>query len=217
MLTTIPFSGFYETHHNAEIDNVLEQMVSDSSGCHPISDRISNDLWLHVNTPIVEYTRAFVASFQTLLNAECGLNIALTWESVSSPREYNFQTDRIFATISFPDVQAMFAKIDRKVLDETAKNRFTSRSGFISHYSPDWRSWRNMREWDHNQVGTLIEALTAQYLSDNWEWNITEDWNSNGDIDNWVYDNLDAEGKRLVEIASYLREREERQYRSHLA
>jgi len=32
-------------------------------------------------------------------------------------------------------------------------------------------------------------------------------------VDRGVYDGLDAEGKRLVKIADYLRQREERQYR----
>jgi hypothetical protein len=215
MLTTIPFSGFYNTHHDAEIDRVLEQMLSDSSGCHPISDRISNDIWSHISTPTVEYTKAFVESFNALLNGESGLKIKLEWESVRSPHFYNFETDRIFATVSFEDVQTMFARVDRKILDLTAQQRFTSYDGFISHYSPDWRSWGSMRDWDHNQVGTLLEALVTQFLRPEWEWDVTEDWNCNGDIDNWVYDNLDGEGKRLVKLASYLREREERQYRSN--
>lgn len=214
MLTTIPFSGFYNSHHDAEIDRTLEQMLSDSSGCHPASERISEEIWSHINVPMVEYTRAFVESFNALLNAEAGLNVKLEWESVKSPQYYNFSTDRIFATVSFSDVQAMFAKVDRTVLDRTAEARFTSCSGFISHYSPDWRSWGSMTEWDHNQVGTLIEALVSQFLRPEWEWDVTEDWNSNGDLDNWVYENLDAEGKRLVKIADYLRSREERKFRS---
>lgn len=213
MLTTIPFSGFYNSMHDAEIDRVLEQMLSDSSGCHPASDRISEEIWSHINTPMVEYTEAFVESFNVLFNGETGLNVKLEWESVSSPKYYNFSTDRVFAAVSLADVQAMFRKVDREVLDKVAADRFTSRSGFISHYSPYWRSWGSMAEWDWNQVGTLIEALVTQFLSPEWEWNVIEDWSGNGIVDNWVYDNLDAEGKRLVKIADYLRQREERQYR----
>jgi hypothetical protein len=199
--------------HDSEIDRALEMMLSDSSGCCPASDRISEEIWSHVNTPMVEYTKAFVESFNALLNGETGLNVKIEWESVNSPRQYNFSTDRIFATVSFEDVQAMFAKVDRKILDKVAAARFTSYDGFMSHYSADWRTWGSMSEWDHNQVGTLIEALVSQYLDREWEWKVIEDWNSNGEIDNWVYDALDAEGKRLAKLASYLREREERQYR----
>lgn len=213
MLTTIPFSGFYESIHSHELDNVLEQMVSDSSGCRPASDRVSEELWSHAPYPMIEYTRAFVESFNMLLNAEAGLNIKLEWESVKSPRQYNFGTDRVFATVSFSDVQAMFAKVDRAILDKVCHDRFTSYDGFISHYSNDWRTWGSMTEWDWNQVGTIVEALIVQFLDEQWEWNITEDWNSNGDLDNWIYSSLTDEGKRLVNIASYLRQREERKYR----
>jgi hypothetical protein len=212
MLTTIPFSGFYESMHDRQIDDALEQMVSDSSGCHPVSERISSDLWMHVNTPMVEYTKAFVDSFTALLNGESGLEVKLEWESIKSPRYYNFETDRVFATVSLSDVQAMFRAVDRTILDKVAADSFTSCSGFISHYSPNWRTWGSMTEWDHNQVGTLVSALVSQFLDREWEWNVIEDWNGNGEVDSWVYENLDAEGKRLVKIASYLREREERQY-----
>ncbi len=70
-----------------------------------------------------------------------------------------------------------------------------------------------MMDWDHNQVGTIVEALVVQFLDEQWEWNVIEDWNSNGDLDNWIYDNLTDEGKRLVKIADYLRQREERRFR----
>ena len=213
MLTTIPFSGFYESHHSGEIDRTLEMMLSDSSGCSPASERISEEIWGHVSTPMVAYTKAFVESFQAMLKDKAELDIPITWESVQSPREYNFGTDRLFATVSLKSVRAMMRKVDKAVLDRVAKERFTSSDGFISHYSADVKSWGSVINWDHNQVGTLVAALVVQFFGDDWEWNITEDWNSNGDLDNWVYAALDDEGKRLVKLADYLRSREERQYR----
>jgi len=215
MLTTIPFSGFYNSMHDSEIDRALESMVSDSSGCHAISDRIANDIWSYVNTPVAEYTREFVADFQILFNEETGLNVTFDFDAVDSPKYYNFTTDRIFAVVSESDVQAMFAKVDKAVLARVIRDRFTSYDGFISHYTNSLTDWQTepLNEWDHNQVGTIVEALVSQFLSPEWEWNVIEDWSGNGLVDRWVYDGLDAEGKRLVKIADYLRQREERQYR----
>jgi len=215
MLTTIPFSGFYGSIHDSEIDNVLEQMVSDSSGVSPVSDRISSDLWMHTGDCRTEYSRAYVENFTALLNGETGLKVALTWESLSSPREYNFATDRIFAELSFSDVQKLFCKVSKEKLDTAARERFTSRSGFISHYSPDWKEWGSLKEWDHNQIATILEALVSEFFPVDWEWALIEDFSGSGNLDNWVYDAMDAEGKRLVKIADYLRSREERQYRGH--
>ena len=213
MLTTIPFSGFYNSMHDDQIDWVIESMLSDSSGCHPISQRLADEIWSHTGDVRAEYSKAFTEGFQGLFNSETGLDVEFEWESVNSPRAYNFSTDRVFATVSLSDVRALFRKVDWKALDHAAKERFTSCDGFISHYSPYWRTWGSMTEWDHNQIGTLIEALVSQFLGENWEWDIIEGWSGAGHLDNWVYSALDEEGKRLVKIADYLRQREERQYR----
>jgi hypothetical protein len=213
MNTTIPFSGFYSSMHDDEIDRTLENLISDSSGCHPISDRIASNLWMHMGDVSTEYARAFLADFQILFNGETGLSVAFEWDTLDSPRAYNFSTDRIFAKVSAEHVKAMYSKVNHSILDRMAEERFTSCSGFISHYSPDVSSWGELEEWDHNQVGTLVEALVSQFLPKEWEGNVIEDWSGSGIVDEWVYDALDEEGKRLVKIAAYLRQREERQYR----
>jgi hypothetical protein len=214
MLTTIPFSGFYGSIHEQQIDDCLEQMVSDSSGCHPASDHVSEELWSHTGNPRPAYAKAYCENFTALLNDWTGLNIRIKFESLSSPREYNFTTDRIFAELSYTSARTLLCKCDKKILSEVAAERFTSCSGFISSYSPDWKSWGELRTWDHNQLGTIFEALVEQFFGEDWEWNVIEDFNCNGDLDNWIYEAMDAEGKRLVKIADYLRSREERKFRA---
>lgn len=214
MLTTIPFSGFYNSMHNAAIDHALENMLSDSSGCHPASKRISNETYRHTQTPMNEYTSEYVRIFVQHLNKESGLNISLAWESVSSPRTYNFETDRIFARVTESDARAMLRAVDPAKMDAVTKAEFTSRDGFCSHYSPRWRDWGPVLEWDHNQIGALLSALVAQYMEEGWEFGIAQTISEFRNIDDWVYENLDKEGQRLVIIAGYLRRREERDYRS---
>lgn len=64
-------------------------------------------------------------------------------------------------------------------------------------------------------MGTLIEAvmLTKGIKDRSWEYDVIEDIDANSDISNLVYENLDAEGKRLSKIADYLRERQDRKWR----
>lgn len=214
MLTTIPFSGFYGSIHEQQINDCLEQMVSDSSGCHPASERVSEELWSHTGNPWPAYAKAYCENFTALLNGETGQKVRITFESLSSPRQYNFTTDRIFAELSYTSACKLLRKCDKKILSEVTAERFTSCSGFISHYSPDWKSWGELRTWDHNQLGTIFEALVKQFFGENWEWDLIEDFNCNGELDNWIYEALDAEGKRLVKIADYLRSREERKFRA---
>ena len=85
------------------------------------------------------------------------------WESMTSPREYNFATDRAFAYVPTSVVEMLFersAKEEHKTLAEVIKDTFTSYSGFISFYSNDLDEWlaKPLEDWDYNEIGTLIAA-----------------------------------------------------------
>jgi hypothetical protein len=213
MITTIPFSGFYYSIHSDELDRELENMVSDSSGCHPISDRLAEESFDGVNWGDVhaEYAKEYTEYFNGWLGQEFG--ITLKFESMTSPREYNFATDRIFAKINRADAIKLYKAVDRERLKKLAEERFTSRSGFISHYSPDVRSWGPLRTWDHNQLGTLVAAAAEQLGSGDWEYSLVEGMSGNGRVSEALYSGLNDKGKRIDKIAYYLRTREERQWR----
>ena len=211
--TTIPFSGFYESIHSGEIDCAIENMLSDSSGCNPVSNRISDEIWSHTGDVTAEYAREFLADFQTWLAGNCDVKVKLHFDELSSPRSYNFTTDRIFAKLSRDSVRKLYCAVDKALLDKVITARFTSYDGFSSFYAPNRAAWGKLDDWDANQVGTILVALVAQSKRENWEYEIIEDWSSEGLVDNWVYAALDSEGKRLVKLAGYLREREERKYR----
>lgn len=91
----------------------------------------------------------------------CGFQFA----DMSSPREYNFTTDRLFATASRAFARRLWkrSKADNhETLRHVIRERFTSRDGFISHYSNDLDAWpRDLRDWDHNELGTLLAACLA--------------------------------------------------------
>jgi len=214
MITTIPFSGFYESSHSYELDRALEDMVSDSSGCHPVSDRLAEEIWdgLDWSVAMHEYAREYAEYFAIWLGGEYG--IKLKYESMSSPREYNFTTDRIFCEISQRDVRKLLKAVKRENLVAAAKQRFTSYDGFLSFYSADVDSWGNVVNWDHNQIGTLIVAAVAQLEDEEWEYRILENMSGNGEASDAVYAALNDKGKRISKIAYYLRQREKRQYRT---
>jgi hypothetical protein len=73
-------------------------------------------------------------------------------------------------------------------LDQVAGERHTSRSGFISFYSPDWRTWGDVTNWDHNQLRNA---------------------RGNGRLEDWIADNTPGID-RLRRIHDYLRAREAR-------
>lgn len=95
----------------------------------------------------------------------------LEFESMSSPREYNFATDRVFAYIPMSTIELLFtrSRVDHhEPLRTLIRDSFTSRSGFSSHYDNDFDEWlaKPLDEWDHNELGTLLVAALHLYCPD---------------------------------------------------
>jgi hypothetical protein len=210
MLSVIPFSGFYNSIHDSELDRALEQMFSDESG-NPYDGLVSCafDLvqWQKVHAAYAaHYAAAFCEEFDI---------VGATFESLASPREYNFETDRIFITLPEPEVSRILTVTPRDILDNVASEMFTSRSGFISHYSPDVDSWGPVAEWDHNQCFALLSAYVLHMRDgeafDSWaEYSIMEHCSGNGYLDKWLSESAHEGMARLWNVCDYLRTRAER-------
>lgn len=212
-LTTIPFSGFYESLHDGELDDTLRQMFSDrDTGCHvnenllyAAMDKID---WRAVHT---EYASEYCDCFAHWLELE------LTFDELQSPREYNFTTDRIFAYITTESLQKAFDRVDTPALRTLVREQFTSRDGFMSFYSGDLDDWpENVLGWDHNQIGALLHALADQESRDSdgftqWEeYALMEDTRCNGGLDSMLCTHM-ANANRLFKIHDYLELRAHRE------
>jgi hypothetical protein len=207
MLTTIPFDGFCNTWHDQLLDDALDQMLSDSSGCHvneALHEQVYFDVkWADVHT---KYAEAYAETWLELHGLK-GRFVEL-W----SPREYNFLTDRIYVDIDDADIERLFEEVPVKALDAKAREMFTSCSGFISFYSPDFSDWPELDEWDHNQVSCLVAAWSEwKDIMPEYESDLMDSYRDNGDFENWICSTENV--VRVANIASYLRSREDRQYR----
>lgn len=92
-------------------------------------------------------------------------SIGMTFESMDSPREYNFSTDRVYGLIPLKVMRELFRRSKAEghaTLAAVVADRFTSRSGFISSYPSDLGDWLaeagRLQDWDHNALGTLLIA-----------------------------------------------------------
>ena len=170
----IPFDGFYDSIYSSEIDHQAdswaENEADDREHEHPEHLRLDQNelaeiIWRvqRIGPAYQMITRAYVDAFEQEAIEYLGFPLGLKFEEMTSPREYNFETDRLFAEISETAVRKMFfmSKADgHKTLATTIKRRFTSCDGFISHYRNDIRVWweKPLRQWDHNELGTLLIA-----------------------------------------------------------
>lgn len=207
MLAIIPFSGFYDSLHDSQFDRELEHLLGDCQGCQ--NDGLANYVWRHANfrDARIAYAKAYAAAF-------CEeFRIDAQFESMRSPREYNFTTDRIFVTIDPAEIARLRATVPAELLREVAAEWFTSRDGFYSFYSPDPDEWSDL---DHNTAGCIVAAYVHHMRDgeefDTWaEYALCEDFSGNGWVSNWLCE--DPAILRAANIADYLRKREERVYR----
>lgn len=204
-LAVIPFSGFYDSWHDQMLDDAMDQMFSNDQGSinTNIRWRASDACnWKKVHE---KYAKEYAETFGQWLNIP-----SLEFDELRSPREYIFTTDRIFVRISSEDVKKIWDRVDIAVFAKVCRQMFLSRSGFSSFYDPDWRTWGELEELDHNQLGALLEALAE--VGGDWDEARALEWaRDNGQFDNWIYDAMkEPERSRLFKIHDYLRKREAR-------
>lgn len=205
MNTTIPFDGFYCSVHSDVIDDAEEQMFADDNGTP--NTGLSMALWRDCNYQGVHslFVRDYCKNFGRWLKID-----SLKFEALDSPREYNFTTDRIFATISEADVIKLFNSVPYETLKAKARERHTSRDGFISFYDPDILTWGPLDTWDHNQVGTLMEVAAEEESGsgsfDQWDQHDIVDRER---VEGWIAE-CTPSAPRLYRIRDYLQTRAHR-------
>lgn len=176
MIINIPFAGFYNSMFSDELDHVQERFVEYEVEKNPgLNPDIPNEALWHCADYGKAYdhiARAYVDQFNQYLIDEYELDLGLKFESMTSPREYNFQTDRIFCEISEENVRKLRSVVSDPALRQAIKARFTSRSGFISSYPNHLEDWPPLEQWDHNELGTLLVALLDD--AEDWDWVLYE-------------------------------------------
>jgi hypothetical protein len=163
------FPGTYNTLFSPEIDSVL-------------SEYETINYTKYLNKLGLEYCR----NLADYLPSEIEVDRDINYTDHTSPREYNFKTDRIFANISsqlLADLQ-QYAKHHVNEFESYLKERYTSYDGFMPHYSADAedRLCEN-EELDHNLVGDLLcFAILHSY----------ELGNKYGDLQHVLHDDCDT-------------------------
>lgn len=203
-LINVPFEGFYCSIHEWNLDDAVTSATQDERG-----EALDEKLTAALLTRGIEWREVYLKyakRYVELLSQK--LEVPLEFESVESPREYNFATDRIFAYIEEADLKALRERVETETLKAVLKERFTSCDGFISHYSNQLNMWPDdLAEWDHNQCGTLLVALIKD--EDLEEIYVMEDAQCNGDLDNWIWSCANKYGKRLLDVYNWMRERQD--------
>ena len=176
--STIPFCGFYCSFIDADIDYQIGQQIEWDSDIYDLNEDEQQILWdsyLSVNRKYFynqiakDYTNFYIDNLNAKLNyayPNHGFTLNAKFNFLTSPREYNFSTDRIFIEIEENhaiDFIKYIIKNYKKELEEKIKQRFTSRDGFYSFYKNSIDLWpQDYSKWDYNQIGTCFELFDLE-------------------------------------------------------
>ena len=209
-VTTIPFSGFYNTLHDDALHQAVTDMFTDrASGNHVFTGLAERTDWeCHWQNVMQSYAEEYAEQFAR----EFGV-FTMRFESMQSPKYYNFTTDRIFCEVDLEELIWIRTLVPDEILAEVAAEQFTSRDGFISFYSPKVADWGDLESWDYNQLGALMIAMVRHEKGeglDQWhEIDLMDDARMNGHLDDMICQNTPAIS-RYLNIYTYLNDRAER-------
>lgn len=170
--STIPFDGFYESFISDDIDHQIGQQIEWDSDIYDLNEdeqQVLEDSYLSVNRSYFynQIAKGYTNFFIDALNEKLeGFELKAKFNLLTSPREYNFETDRIFIEIEENhaiDFIKYIIKNYKKELEKKIEDRFTSRSGFISNYKNSLDLWiDDYSEWDFNMIGTCFELFDLE-------------------------------------------------------
>ena len=158
-LVKIPFSGFYNSIHDSIIDSALEY----ESECYADSDK-ANDIILdvlnsnHFNKIREELSKVFVESINELYRYEYDINLGLEFDSLKSPRFYNYSTDEIYCYVDNDKINELIALLDNENdFIEVLKDKYQSCDDFIVFDS-------TLQAIDNKDYSLFFSDLLCQFI-----------------------------------------------------
>jgi general stress protein YciG len=185
-LTAIPFPGLYHSILDSIIDSEIESdaynRCEDASNegdesSYPESIRLdeSDVCGAYFASGVSDFpaahwalARDYLAAFDEELTGHLGFKTRLQFESMNSPRFYNFETDTLYAWIPHSTMRLLARVMESESYAVRVRERHSHRSGFISSYSNDPEHYREKyREGgpaalDHNEIETVLQAAIRE-------------------------------------------------------
>lgn len=126
----LPFSGFYESYHDLEIDAFIEQESEENAESSSyLNPALVSDLdYKTIRENLCKlYMQAYNNAFLECYN----IDLKLEYSRLSSPRFYNFDTDKLYCYVDKLALNEAFNLVDKDKLESQLKQRYSPQSGFM--------------------------------------------------------------------------------------
>lgn len=172
--TKIPFSGFYQSLHDMQIDDEFDS-ASREYGEGNVEYAFSKETFL-------EFAKRYSDVVSVILSDILEVESVLKVLDVHSPKEYNFTTDSISGSLNIEAIEAAesFLTTYADEWSNLVELELEARSGFMPFYSNDASDWpAGMVEWDAPQIEMALQFILSKGLDD-WEESVIESLSCNG-------------------------------------
>ena len=162
-IEVLGFTGFYQgiwgqcENEYVEAHEMKYGKYEDFESLHMIDD------WGFQEDYREEVGKLFADRYIDMVNETLDLDVKLVKFDIYSPKEYNFRTDEIYATIEVEDYDSMIKHISdiasdpkyRTELAKIIKHNHSSCDGFWSFMSNDIEEW----------FGLIVDPSNSEYVS----------------------------------------------------
>ena len=158
------FTGFYSTLFEDIIDSEVDYILEGEETY--TTDNVEFDY----KTFKDDISKQCVGVFEDAFNRDMHTKLSVSFESLFSPKFYNFENDSINVSISLSqnDFNAIISAIkeNKTEISEQLKEKYSSRDGFSSFHSTDLDEWiedltlefENEEDCSH-KWGAILEIL----------------------------------------------------------
>jgi len=173
------FPGFYNTLYEMDTDRVLYDYNEDDDWHHEERKEKGYTLEQEIDYDDLEiensnYENAVAKSFTELIEKELKKYVKkITFQAVSSPREYNYYNDSINIEVEI-DIEAIQKYFEDSMIQsqflDSLKAIYTSRDGFISFHSNNVDIWlqdiNNLPNIDkiEHKIGSILDFIICNEI-----------------------------------------------------
>ena len=165
------FNGFYNTLFEDILENAADNVIEYHNETNGTELNYDNFYFEFVSSQNKickdEISRDAVSKIEEKLN-EIGINCSIKYETLISPRDYNFSNDSINIEINFKKFSQVIEILEQNYdsFTQYIKDNYTSRDGFISNhssYSSDWiKDLREDAENETHKVGAVLDFILQE-------------------------------------------------------
>ena len=177
------FNGFYNTLFEDLIDNAVDNQIEYYNEQN-VTELSYDDFNFDFASIQNEICKDAVSKIEEKLN-EIGINCTINFQTLVSPKYYNFSNDSINIEINFKKFSQVIETLEQNydLFTQYIKDNYTSRDGFISSYSSyaiDWmEDLREDAENEAHKVGAVLDFIfqeVEEYKADDLYFDLCENY-----------------------------------------